>query len=194
MFPLLLYLFCLTFGLDPDVGLNMEEIVRSKGYPIQRHNIQTQDGYILGVFRIPSGRNKTTSAIANKPAVLLQHGLLDSSYTFVNNFPDQSLGFLLADAGYDVWFGNNRGNVYSDRHVKYPNSSPEFWNFTFDKMARYDLPAMIEYIIRTTGRKTISYVGHSQVNSGKMKKTKILFRERLKDSLDLVKTRQCHQW
>lgn len=56
---------------------------------------------------------------------------LDSSYTWVNNFPSESLGFLLADAGYDVWLSNNRGNVYST-----PPSPPDsFWDFTYDEMA-----------------------------------------------------------
>ena len=40
-----------------------------------------------------------------KPPVLLQHGLIDSAATWVMNMPKQSLGFVLADQGYDVWLG-----------------------------------------------------------------------------------------
>ena len=29
-------------------------------------------------------------------------------------------------------------------------------------MAKYDLPAMVDFILNTTGHKQISYVGHSQ--------------------------------
>merc|ERR1719192_1870692 len=79
---------------DPDVGLNMTEITKSKGYPIEEHLVTTEDGYILGVFRIPYGRHETAANPAKLP-VLLQHGLLDSSYTWVCNFPGISLAFIL---------------------------------------------------------------------------------------------------
>ncbi len=93
---------------DPDEGLDMAALVTRHGYPIEEHFVETVDGYILGMFRIPHGRNATASN-ASKPPVLLQHALLDSSFAFVCNLPNESLGYLLADAGYDVWFGNNRG-------------------------------------------------------------------------------------
>jgi len=149
-------------GEDPDVGLNMEEICLSKGYDsIESHKVITQDGYILGLYRIPAGRNESKSSTA-KPVVLLQHGLLDSSWTWVNNFPSESLGFILADNGFDVWFGNSRGNFYSLAHVSFPVDSDAFWNFTWDEMAKYDIPSTVNYILQTTGQQTLSYVGHSQ--------------------------------
>ena len=33
---------------------------------------------------------------------------------------------------------------------------------SLDEMAKYDLPAMVDFILKTTGHKQISYVGHSQ--------------------------------
>jgi pimeloyl-ACP methyl ester carboxylesterase len=136
-------------------------MIQSKGYPYEQHKVITPDGYILGVFRIPHGRN-TQSSTPGRP-VLLQHGLLDSGTTWVMNFPDQSLGFILADAGYDVWIGNMRGNYYSRAHVKYdPNHDEAFWDFSYDEMANIDLPSMVYYILNVTQQTHIAYVGHSQ--------------------------------
>ena len=145
---------------DPDIDHNITQIIQTKGYPCEEHKVLTNDGYILGVFRIPHGRD--ASAPVGRP-VLLQHGLLDSATTWVMNFPDQSLGFILADQGYDVWLGNMRGNYYSRAHVKYnPDHDEEFWDFSWDDMSHDDLPSMIDYILNATNHKQLAYVGHSQ--------------------------------
>jgi lysosomal acid lipase/cholesteryl ester hydrolase len=146
---------------DPEVGLDMVALVQSRGYQIETHHVTTTDGYILTMFNIPYGKNSNTR---NKYPVILQHGLLDSSYTWIANFEDESLGYLLADAGFDVWFGNNRGNRYGRNHtyLNPDDGSATFWDFSWDQMALYDVPALINYVTNTTGSPRVSWVGHSE--------------------------------
>lgn len=89
----------------------------------------------------------------------MQHGFIDSADTWVVNNESLAPAFVLANEGFDVWLGNNRGNRYSHRNLS--PSVTDFWNFTFQEMAMLDLPAAFRYIARVTGRK-IHYIGHSQ--------------------------------
>ena len=88
----------------------------------------TKDGFILGMQRIPRGRNEETNS-KDKPVVFLQHGFLADSTNWVLDSATKSLGYILADSGFDVWLGNVRGNDYSRRHVKYLPSQSIFWNW-----------------------------------------------------------------
>ena len=149
-------------GLDPDVGLGIQAIATKRGYPCERYNATTEDGYILGVYRIPYGLAGPSGSGVRRPVVLLQHGLLDSGFTWVNNFANQSLAYVLADHGYDVFIGNNRGTTDSLNHVSLSVHSKQFWNFTWDQMAAYDLPAQIDLALAVSGASNLSYVGHSE--------------------------------
>jgi len=96
--------------------------------------------------------------------VLLQHGVLDSAWAWVFNDSFKALGFQLHDAGYDVWLGNNRGNSFSEHWADGSDAhrSHKYWDFTFDEMARYDVPALIGAVLSATGQQRLAYVGHSQ--------------------------------
>jgi len=67
----------------------------------------------------------------------------------------------LADAGYDVWLGNYRGNTYSRGHCHLTDEDFDYWKFSWDQMAEFDLPASIDYVIDVTGQEKIHFVGHS---------------------------------
>ena len=135
--------------------MNTTELIRQMGYPAEDHEVYTEDGYILSIQRIPPHK-------PGRPVVFLLHGLLDSSATWVLNFPNQSLAFILSDAEYDVWLGNTRGNTYGLRHVRLNTSQEEFWNFSWDEIAQYDLQSMINYALKASNQESLFYVGHSQ--------------------------------
>lgn len=40
--------------------------------------------------------------------------------------------------------------------------SDEYWDFSWHEMGKYDVPAVVDYILDTTGRKDVMYIGHSQ--------------------------------
>ncbi|XP_069960377.1 lipase lipl-3-like isoform X2 [Cherax quadricarinatus] len=96
----------------------------------------------------------------------LQHGVFSSSADFVVNDPDQALAFILADKGYDVWIGNTRGNFYGQRHVRLTPRQPKFWDFSWNEVGRYDIPAMLSYVREVTGVKQVYYAGHSLGGAG----------------------------
>jgi len=149
------------FGLEclPEQFLNVSQIIEYYNYPCENHEVQTEDGYILSLQRIPHGRKM----VARKnEVVVLQHGFIDSATTWVMNPPHQSLAYILADHGYDVWLFNSRGNGYSDGHVNYTIKNKEFWKFSFEEMARYDLVASINYVLNITSLPQVHYIGHSQ--------------------------------
>ncbi|KAF9945680.1 cholesterol esterase, partial [Modicella reniformis] len=65
---------------------------------------------------------------------------------------ERNLAFVLAEAGYDVWLGNARGNKYSLKHMYLKPHEDKFWDFSMDELALFDMPDTIDHwfqIIRT---------------------------------------------
>ncbi|XP_047996958.1 lipase 3-like [Leguminivora glycinivorella] len=142
-----------NFGLrNEDCNLNCDQLIAKYGHSVETHEVLTEDGYILKMFRIPR----------DGPVVYLQHGLLGSADDYIVAGPDSGLAYLLAKEGYDVWLGNSRGCKHSRRHIEMSPSQGAFWDFSWHEVGYYDLPAMINYALNTTGQEKLKYVGHSQ--------------------------------
>jgi lysosomal acid lipase/cholesteryl ester hydrolase len=184
------------------------ELIQSFGYPVEEHFAHTSDGFILGLHRIPHGKDDegenpgceygsaataastiaghahdsefpiilektdfSSSAAAaaadssdltssRRPVVFVMHGFLQSSEAYLCT--PNSLPYMLADAGFDVWLGNARGNKYSSKHEHLCPSDREYWDFCIDELAQKDLPAAIGYVLEHACVETLSYVGFSQ--------------------------------
>mmetsp|Transcript_6174 Transcript_6174/g.23339 ORF Transcript_6174/g.23339 Transcript_6174/m.23339 type:complete len:573 (-) Transcript_6174:1688-3406(-) len=119
-----------------DVSLTMH-LVRSKQF----------------IFRNISPGDSPDEPEREPVVVYLQHGILNSgSVWFVNG--KNSLPFLLADQGYHVWIGANRGTRFST--VK--DKSRTSWH----EMGTIDLPLQIQHALRVSRASKLTYVGHSQ--------------------------------
>ncbi|KAH9306948.1 hypothetical protein KI387_011352, partial [Taxus chinensis] len=131
--------------------------VSPKGYDCQEFMVPTEDGFLLSVQRVSSA----TVVKNEKEPVFLYHGIMQGGEGWVLNEPYESLSFMLADSGYDVWIGNGRATTFTYGHKIYNRSSQEFWNWKFDDLVAYDLPSML-YFVNSTTAKSILYVGYSQ--------------------------------
>jgi len=155
------------FRPDLKHNLPVPDMIEREGYKAESYLVVTEDCYHLEMHRIPFGKGQNATD-KRRPAVYLQHGLLCSSADWVMGIPEKSLGYILADAGYDVWLGNYRGNTYSRGHCNLKPNDKAFWEFSWDEMGKYDIPAMIDKILKVTGETKIFYIGHSMGTTGFM--------------------------
>ncbi|RLN11399.1 triacylglycerol lipase 2-like isoform X1 [Panicum miliaceum] len=135
--------------------------VRAYACELFLSKVTTEDGYILSLKRIPHGLSDADNSTEDRSPVLLFHGLMVDGFCWVLSTPKQSLGFILADAGFDVWIANCRGTKSSRKHTTLKPEDPAFWDFTWDELAAYDLPAVLQFVYNQTGGKKVHYVGHS---------------------------------
>lgn len=113
-------------------------------YTWEAHEVKTNDGYILTMFRIVGDQNgEQIPYQGSKGPLLLQHGFLTDSISWFH-FSDESkpaLPVRLFQEGFDVWLGNNRGTMNSRGHVKLdPDVDHSFWDFSHHHFAAFDIP------------------------------------------------------
>ncbi|RDX79025.1 Sodium/proton antiporter 1, partial [Mucuna pruriens] len=137
-----------------------EDLILPSGYPCSQYTIQTKDGLLLGLQRVSSFSSLRFGFDGERgPPVLLLHGLFTAGDAWFINSPDQSLGFVLADHGFDVWVGNVRGTRWSQGVPCF--ILHHFWGWSRQDLAMYNLAEMINYIYSATNSK-VFVLGHSQ--------------------------------
>ncbi|XP_063697759.1 lipase 3-like [Culicoides brevitarsis] len=141
---------------------SLSSYIQDLGYPAEVHEVTTQDGYVLTLHRIPKSP-KTKNSTKSSP-ILFVHGIGVSGSLFIVPIPsvDKGIAYMLSDAGYDIWILHSRGTHLSMRHIKHPPHSKKFWDFSWHEIGLFDVTTSIDYILRTTRRKKIHYVGLSQ--------------------------------
>ena len=129
------------------LNLNLEEIT-----------VVTEDRYVISIWELTSKDANNR----NGKSIVLQHGLLDGSFTWLI-LEEKSLAKLLCDEGYKVYLPNIRGSKFGKSHLDYEISlNSEYWDFSFDQIAQYDLPAIVDLIKKRDNVDKIDYIGHSQ--------------------------------
>lgn len=136
-----------------------KSLIPSELYNIEEHTVTTSDGYILKLFRVNSKDFQKPKI--QKRVVYLQHGIIDSADGWFMGGINNSIGFHFANKGFDVWVGNSRGNKYSHSHVSAMITHKQYFDFSWEQMAQYDIPSFFDYITHHTSQPKINYVGHS---------------------------------
>ncbi|XP_075162155.1 lipase 3-like isoform X2 [Haematobia irritans] len=165
----LIFVVPLVFFGRWSIAIDTCDRITQHKYPCERHTLTTKDGYILTLFRIPQGAqggynsaHPANMTRDSRPVIMLLHGVECSSDSWIISGPENGLPFVLADAGYDVWLPNNRGNIYSERHVSLPSTSQAYWQFSIDEIGSIDVPTIIDFILAITKMQRLHFVGHSQ--------------------------------
>ena len=141
-------------------------------YNVTDHNITTDHGYILQMFRVRlnntalANLSKNDQENISRP-VLIQHGLFDDATSMIQNL-NTTFSFYMLNKGFDVWFGNNRGNKFSLDNTNSKIDDEDFYDYSFTEMGLTGVPAFYKEILLSYPEdpsKKIIYFGHSEGTS-----------------------------
>jgi len=143
-------------------AVEMPELAEYYGYETDTKRVTTKDGYILTMYCVYNA----TALNSTLNPVIAWHGLMDASHTFCLHYRNQSLAFLLADQGYYVCLPNARGNGFSQGYINNSRNANipvnPFWQFSWDQIAEFDVPAVIDAVLKLRKKSKVIYIGHSQ--------------------------------
>lgn len=138
--------------------MSTPELIPFWGYKMENYTVRTDDNYLLTLHRIANHNS-------SYPPILFQHGILLASDVWILRGPHEDLALLLANEGFDVWLANTRGNCYSKEHMYYKYGEKRYWDFSWHEVGIYDIPAMVNFILKRTGSSQLIHVGHSMGNT-----------------------------
>lgn len=143
--------------LVPDLKYYYKEY----GIDIEEFEVETDDGFIIDLWHFKSRLNDGVEEVKREP-ILLLHGLLQSCGAFASS-GRKSLAYFLYESGFDVWLGNNRCGLNAKWNMKkLGNDHSKKWDWDMHQMVQYDLKALINYVLDSTGYAKLSLVAHSQ--------------------------------
>lgn len=150
-----------TEGID---DRTVAQVIIDEGFPHESITCETQDGYVLHMDRIPNRKARKV--------VYFQHGILDSGFAWVGSGVSRSIAlraYSLKDV--DIFLGNFRGFGLSPHYLETTEAfnKKNFWDYSFNEHAFYDVRAFVEKITEIKKRElgcdedgfTINVVAHS---------------------------------
>jgi pimeloyl-ACP methyl ester carboxylesterase len=120
----------------------------------EAHCVVTRDAFELTVFRSHPLRPRSLEAPPTTPPILLIPGLGSNRFTF-GLHRRHGLAPVLNTLGRDVWLAELRGS----RTSRFLGAGRP--RIDIDAKLGSDLPALVDYIRKTTGAATVDLVGHS---------------------------------
>ena len=138
--------------------------MRDNNYDYQWEPVKvtTEDGFILTAFHITG--NKTKLFEPTEPPVMIMHGDFGDGTGWFDSYYGLPLHLELAEAGYDVWIGNNRGTEYSQEHETLSIDDAAFWDWSWAEMGLYDDAALIKKMNEVSDHPSGKsfFIGYSQ--------------------------------
>lgn len=132
-------------------GLAMRLLYRYETGHDELHFAEAPDGVRLALYRyLPRGGERRGTP------VILCHGFTSSRFT--GDLMGRGIARRLAEKGHDVWSLELRGSGRSLRKTDGPRISRQF---NFDDHVTKDVPAAIDYVLKTAGSGRVAWVGHS---------------------------------
>jgi pimeloyl-ACP methyl ester carboxylesterase len=114
----------------------------------EHHPVQTRDGWRIGLRRLRASERPARGPL------LLVHGLGGTGNAFL--MPGRSPAEHLAHAGFDCWVVDLRGRPGTE-----PPAGSRARDWDMEDYLDLDLPAVIETLLRESGRPRFGWVGHS---------------------------------